>query len=144
MDIRTIKKLIDLVQETGIAELEIRGDKETVRIASGSPKTPKTCNNEQNQVAPSLPPKEVQEVKTSFKKHTVNSPLVGTAYLSSSPESKPFVEIGQSVKVGDVLCLVEAMKMFNRIESDKAGIIKARLIENGQPVEYNQPLFVIE
>ena len=78
------------------------------------------------------------------EKHTIKAPMVGTVYLSATPGAKPFVEIGQTVKVGDVICLIEAMKMFNQIESDKAGTITARLVENGTPVEFNQPLFVIE
>lgn len=146
MDIRKIKKLIDLVKENNIAELEVQEDKESVRI---------TLNHNQNNLASIVPSSapivQSLDVKTAdpvkeepINKHIVNSPMVGTVYLSATPGAKHFVEAGQQVKVGDTLCLIEAMKMFNKIEADKTGVIAARLIENGQPVEYNQPLFVIE
>jgi acetyl-CoA carboxylase biotin carboxyl carrier protein len=161
MDIRTIKKLIELVKETGIAELEIREDKESVRINSGensaisAKSDKKNLNLPQSKVAVSPAEKEkpnlssAQDItkETSIAKpagHIVNSPMVGTVYLAPSPTAKSFVQIGQIVKVGDVLCLIEAMKMFNRIEADKAGVIQACLVESGKPVEYGQGLFVIE
>jgi acetyl-CoA carboxylase biotin carboxyl carrier protein len=156
MDMRKIKKLIELIQSTGVAEIEIREGEESVRIT----------REVQNKMAPimmaapmqspasmPMPSSAAAEVKSSSEqagnppketKHTVKSPLVGTVYLSSTPGAPPFVEIGQKVKVGDVICLLEAMKMFNQVEADKAGTVTARLVDNGTPVEFNQPLFVIE
>lgn len=155
MDMRKIKKLIELLQSTGVAEIEIKEGEESVRIT-------REVANKGAQVimAPAPPPvaaapvaaapapaatAPAAETKPSHHdKHTVKSPMVGTVYLSSSPGSKAFVEIGQTVKAGEVICLIEAMKMFNQIEADKAGKITARLVDNGTPVEFNQPLFVIE
>lgn len=153
MDMRKIKKLIELIQSTGVAEIEIREGEESVRITRET-KTAQTVM----MAAPAAPtaaapavaapttaetPK-AEATPTHDNKHTVKSPMVGTVYLSSTPTAKPFVEIGQTVKAGDVICLIEAMKMFNQIEADKSGVISARLVDNGTPVEYNQPLFVIE
>ncbi len=148
MDIRKIKKIIDLVKENNISELEIHEEKESIRISLSKPlanfvpnmqvSTPIMQSSEQK----SLP--EANKAEAIIAKHTVNSPMVGSVYLSSTPGSKHFVDIGQQVKVGDTLCLIEAMKMFNRIEADKSGTITARLIENAQPVEYGQALFIIE
>lgn len=141
MDIRKIKKIIDLVNENNIAELELREDKELIRL---------TLNKNAVIVQPSAaiipqsvekPPVEQAPVK---EKHTVKSPMVGTVYLAATPDAESFVNIGEQVQVGDTLCLIEAMKMFNRIEADKSGTITARLVENTQSVEYDQPLFVIE
>ena len=148
MDIRKIKKLIDLVNENGIAEIEVKEDKESVHIISNHRPS---ATNEQAFVsnAQHISPKSQEEAKTPTKeisnsKHTVNSPMVGTVYFSPSPGAKQFIEIGQKVNEGDTLCLIEAMKMFNQIEADKSGTVTERLVDNGQPVEYNQPLFVIE
>lgn len=159
MDIRKIKKLIELLDQTGVAEIEIKEGEESVRIvsryASHMKATPLPMVETQLQPAVSMPvstpsslpgqgtatPESQQEQLTG---HLVKSPMVGTAYLSPSPNASHYVEVGQQVKVGDILCIVEAMKMFNHIEADKTGTIKARLVENGQPVEYDQALFIIE
>ena len=149
MDIRKIKKLIELVEESGISELEITEGEESVRIhRSGSSAAvqyaPQMMQAPMMHSAPApvAPPAEVAPpVQTG---HVVKSPMVGTFYRSSSPESKAFVEIGQTVNVGDTLCIVEAMKMMNQIESDKAGVIKEILVGNQEPVEFDQPMFVIE
>lgn len=155
MDMRKIKKLIELIQSTGVAEIEIKEGEESVRITREVKNAPATFMMPQAMAAPA-PVSAPQEVKTeatskpespstiTTDKHVVKSPMVGTVYLSATPGSKAFVEIGQNVKAGDVICLIEAMKMFNQIEADKAGTITARLVENGTPVEFNQPLFVIE
>jgi acetyl-CoA carboxylase biotin carboxyl carrier protein len=155
MDMRKIKKLIELIQSTGVAEIEIREGEESVRITRESkdkmvpmmmPHYAAGAPIAYNQpVHPSETPSATPEVKQPVsEKHTLNSPMVGTVYLSSTPGAKSFVEIGQKVSVGDVVCLIEAMKMFNQIEADKSGTITAKLIDNGTPVEFNQPLFVIE
>ncbi|MFT6088046.1 MAG: acetyl-CoA carboxylase biotin carboxyl carrier protein [Glaciecola sp.] len=149
MDIRKIKKLIELVEESGISELEITEGEESVRIhRSGSSAAvqyaPQMMQAPMMHSAPApvAPPAEVAPpVQTG---HVVKSPMVGTFYRSSSPESKAFVEIGQTVNVGDTLCIVEAMKMMNQIESDKAGVVKEILVGNQEPVEFDQPMFVIE
>ncbi len=148
MDIRKIKKLIDLIKENNIAEIEIKEEKESVHIILNR-QSANFVSNEQAQVAKMQlsevkSPVESQSPKEIDKKNTINSPMVGTVYLSATPGAKSFVEVGQKVKVGETLCLIEAMKMFNKIEADRAGTITARLVENAQPVEYNQPLFVIE
>lgn len=152
MDIRKIKKLIELIQSTGVAEIEIREGEESVRITRETKTSPVM-------MAAPLPPMPAATIPTASEakvepnkppetltteKHTVKAPMVGTVYLSPTPGAKAFVEIGQRVKVGDVICLIEAMKMFNQIECDKAGTITAKLIDNGTPVEFNQPLFIIE
>jgi acetyl-CoA carboxylase biotin carboxyl carrier protein len=151
MDIRKIKKLIELVEESGIAELEITEGEESVRIHRGGSSTnaqyaPQMMHAPMMQTAPqpapaAAPAEIAVPVQTG---HVVKSPMVGTFYRSSSPESKAFVEIGQSVNVGDTLCIVEAMKMMNQIEADKAGVIKEILVDNQEPVEFDQPMFVIE
>jgi len=144
MDIRKVKKLIDLVKQTGISELEIAEDKESVRItlnkaASAAPTIERPAIEHFEKTEKNSETKE-----QNITKRTVNSPMVGTVYLSPSPGAKYFIEIGQHVKIGDTLCLIEAMKMFNRIEADRDGIITERLVDNAAPVEYDQPLFVIE
>ncbi len=153
MDIRKIKKLIELAKESGIAEIEIHEDGESVRIslASGKAMAPMMAAPMQTYIAepqPAAAPATTQSAAPAkdahANKHTLKAPMVGTVYLSPTPGAKPFVEIGQTVKPGDVLCLIEAMKMFNQIEADKAGTITAKLVESGIPVEFNQPLFVIE
>ena len=153
MDIRKIKKLIELVEESGIAELEISEGEESVHISRNF--------SGQVSVAPQMmmQPAQVQQAAAPVAAaaqaaapaadaapsgHLMRSPMVGSFYRSSSPEAKPFVEVGQHVNVGDTLCIVEAMKMMNQIESDKAGVIKAILVENGQAVEFDEPLFIIE
>ncbi|MDU1748335.1 MAG: acetyl-CoA carboxylase biotin carboxyl carrier protein [Klebsiella aerogenes] len=127
MDIRKIKKLIELVEESGISELEI--------APIAQPQAPAAA-------APAAAP--AAEAKAEISGHIVRSPMVGTFYRTPSPDAKAFVEVGQKVNVGDTLCIVEAMKMMNQIEADKAGVVKAILIESGQPVEFDEPLVVIE
>lgn len=158
MDLRKLKKLIELVEESSIAELEITEGEEKVRISkSGSgvqnyafmpPAMQSIIAPAANQTSP-VKTEEAAEVTASVKSalpegHVVKSPMVGTFYRSSSPGASAFVEIGQTVKAGDTLCIIEAMKLLNEIESDKNGVIKAILLENGQPVEYGEPLFVIQ
>jgi acetyl-CoA carboxylase biotin carboxyl carrier protein len=151
MDLRKIKTLIDLVQESGIAELEITEGEEKVRIsrhgAAGTAPAPQYVQPAPAQVvmagAPPTPspPASVPAEPTG---HHLKSPMVGTFYRSPSPGAAAFVEVGQSVTKGQTLCIIEAMKLLNEIESDAAGVVKAILVENGQPVEYGQPLFIIE
>jgi acetyl-CoA carboxylase biotin carboxyl carrier protein len=153
MDLRKLKKLIDLVEESGIAELEITEGEEKVRIS-------RSTSSVQTQVTPAgTPSPQAAAPGTALASaalttanavaeilpegHMVKSPMVGTFYRSSTPGSNPFVEVGQTVKEGETLCIIEAMKLLNEIESDKSGVIKAVLVENGQPVEYGEPLFVI-
>ena len=152
MDIRKIKKLIELVEESGITELEVQEEEGTVRISRAAPAVAPV----QYAAAPVAPvatpaaapasaaaaPAEAPAAEVSG--HQVRSPMVGTFYRSPSPEAKAFVEVGQTVKVGDALCIVEAMKMMNRIEADKAGVVKAILVNDGEAVEFDQPLIVIE
>lgn len=148
MDMRKIKKLIELIQSTGVAEIEIREGEESVRITRESAKPTMMMAPPMPQHAPppvsSSEPAAKTDTAPAVEKQTIKAPMVGTVYLSATPGSKPFVEIGQTVKPGDVICLIEAMKMFNQIEADRAGTITARLVDNGTPVEFNQPLFVIE
>ncbi|MFT5085392.1 MAG: acetyl-CoA carboxylase biotin carboxyl carrier protein [Lentisphaeria bacterium] len=144
MDIRKIKKLIELLEESNVAELEIREGEESVRISRGSstPVMPMQTVYQQPPapVPASAPPAPAAEVKPVAAGHLVVSPMVGTYYRSSSPDSAPYIEVGQTVKTGDIICIVEAMKMMNQIESDKAGVIEAILVEDGEPVEFDQPL----
>ena len=135
MDIRKIKKLIELVEESGITELEITEGEESVRISRGGVVA---------QVAPMAYAAPQAPAADSVSGYTLRSPMVGTFYRSSGPDAKAFVEVGQTVKVGDPLCIVEAMKMMNQIQSDKAGVVKSILVENGDTVEFDQPLFIIE
>ena len=151
MDLRKLKKLIDLVEESGIAELEISEGEESVRISrnfSGQVTTAMPQMMMQPAMAPAAAPAAAAVAPTADAAtpsgHLMRSPMVGSFYRSSSPEAKPFAEVGQHVNVGDTLCIVEAMKMMNQIESDKAGVIKAILVENGQAVEFDEPLFIIE
>ncbi len=152
MDIRKIKKLIELVEESGIAELEITEGEESVRIHRGP--TGVAAPMAYNYAAPApmaapapaapAPVAEAPAAEAGPTGHQVKSPMVGTFYRASSPTAKAFAEVGQSVNVGDTLCIIEAMKMMNQIEADKAGVIKAILVENQEPVEFDQPLFIIE
>ncbi|WP_347251425.1 acetyl-CoA carboxylase biotin carboxyl carrier protein [Legionella sp.] len=154
MDIRKIKKLIELLEETGISEIEIKEGEESVRLsrhgyAVEAPAPMRYAAPLPPQSAPqpaTIPPVSPAESKTVVTKpgHKVRSPMVGTLYTSPSPDAPPFVTLGQSVKVGDTLCIVEAMKMFNEIEADRAGKIIEILATNGDPIEYDQPLFIIE
>ena len=150
MDIRKIKKLIELVEESGISELEITEGEESVRIHRGgvAPIAPVYAQQPAQFAAPAplaaavAPIAEVAPVAPAG--HTVKSPMVGSFYRASSPEAKPFVEVGSKVSVGDTLCIIEAMKMMNQIESDKAGVVTAILVNNQDAIEFDQPLFVIE
>ncbi|OIP12718.1 MAG: acetyl-CoA carboxylase, biotin carboxyl carrier protein [Betaproteobacteria bacterium CG2_30_59_46] len=147
MDLRKVKKLIDLVSESGIAELEITEGEETVRISRYGQMPPQAMMYPQQQsFMPAAAPAAIDAapvVAAQPDGHTVKSPMVGTFYRASAPGSKNFVEVGQSVTAGDTLCIIEAMKLLNEIEADQNGVIKAILIENGQPVEYGEPLFII-
>lgn len=145
MDIRKIKKLIELLEESGINELEITEGEESVRISRSGPVQQYAPMH--YQVAPQAPvaaPAAAPVAAAAVTGYQLRSPMVGSFYRAASPTSKNFVEVGQSVKVGDTLCIVEAMKMMNQIQADKAGTITAILVENGEPVEFDQPLFVIE
>lgn len=152
MDIRKIKKLIELVEESGITELEVQEEEGTVRISRAAPVVaPAAIQYAAAPVAPAAAPAAApvaaapaEAPVAEISGHQVRSPMVGTFYRSPSPEAKAFVEVGQTVKVGDALCIVEAMKMMNRIEADKAGVVKAILVNDGEAVEFDQPLIVIE
>jgi len=148
MDIRKVKKLIELIEESGIAEIEIKEGEESVRISRNS--TTSVVTNQPLMAAPvaapvaAAPAVAVTEAVAEPAGDTVDSPMVGTFYRAPAPGAKNFVEVGDSVAVGETLCIIEAMKMMNQIESDKAGIIKAILIEDASPVEFDEPLFIIE
>jgi len=148
MDIRKVKKLIELLEESGIAEIEIHEGEESVRISRYAANAPVAAPAAAipAAVTPAAPPPAATEAAMPEipAGHTVESPMVGTFYRASSPGAGPFVEIGQRVNEGDTLCIIEAMKMLNQIEADKAGVVKAILVENAEPVEYGQALFVIE
>ena len=156
MDIRKVKKLIELIDESGVSEIEIKEGEESVRISRNAPiTTAAAIPSAQNFLAAPAPhintsaaapatKQETKEEEDFIDGHQVLSPMVGTFYRASSPGATPFTEVGSKVKSGDVLCIVEAMKMLNQIEADKSGTVKAILVENGEPVEYDQPLFVIE
>lgn len=163
MDLRKVKKLIELLEESQVSEIEIREGEESVRIsrhghntppvayyshyapaqASGSNTLPAANHGNANVNSNSKSNEQQSQTAIGANEHAVKAPMVGTFYRSPSPNDKPFVEVGQSVKVGDTLCIVEAMKMLNQIEADASGTIKKVLVENGQPVEFGQPLFII-
>ena len=150
MDIRKVKKLIELLEESGISELDISEGEESVRIsrhprgtlqmtaAAAAPSAPPAA------LPPATPATSAGEHKPRNDEYTVTSPMVGTYYSSPSPGAKVFVELGSEIKVGQILCIIEAMKMMNQIESDKSGRVTAILAKNGDPVEFGQPLFIIE
>jgi acetyl-CoA carboxylase biotin carboxyl carrier protein len=154
MDLRKLKTLIDLVQQSGIAELEITEGEEKVRISRGVP-TATAAVPQPGTVYMTAPlPQSAAEAAAAAaaaepapaaepEGHRIKSPMVGTFYRQSAPEAKPFVEIGQTVKAGETVCIIEAMKLLNEIESDRDGVIKEVLVENGQPVEFGQPLFIL-
>ena len=152
MDIRKIRTLIDMVKESGVGEIEITQGDESIRISGAPVAAPAPVQYAAPQAAPAAPapaaaPAAATEAPAESAQpsgHQVVSPMVGTFYRASSPSNPPFVEVGQTVKVGDVLCIVEAMKMMNQIESDKAGVVKAILVDNEEAVEFEQPLFIIE
>jgi len=144
MDLRKLKKLIDLVQESGIAELEITEGEEKVKIVKGgvvSVSAAPVMALPAAAPAAAAAPAEVSDA--GQEGHVVKAPMVGTFYRSPSPDAKVFVEVGQAVKEGDTICIIEAMKLMNEIEADASGVVKAILVENGQPVEYGQPLFIL-
>ena len=152
MDIRKIKKLIELVEESGVSEIEIKEGEETVRISRKieAPMMPQQYYLPPQLQHPSMPqtpshPVAAEPIENKIPEGAiVTSPMVGTFYKAPSPEAQPFVTIGSQVEVGTVICIIEAMKTLNQIESDKAGVVAAILVENGQPVEFGQPLFVIK
>ena len=154
MDLKKIKAIADLIKESDVTEIEVEEEtkegKIKIRISNAKYAHPvaQSYAIAAPQAAPhasnSTPEKAEEKPIENVNRHTISSPMVGTVYFSATPGSKPFVEIGQRVKVGDTLCLIEAMKMFNRIEADKDGIVSAKLVENGQPVEFGQHLFIIE
>jgi len=155
MDLRKLKKLIDLVQESGIAELEITEGEEKVKIVKGgmvsvsapavapAPAAAAPAPAPAAAAAPAAPAAAPAEPASGQEGHVLKAPMVGTFYRSSSPDAKPFVEVGQPIKEGQTICIIEAMKLMNEIEADASGTVKAILVENGQPVEYGQPLFII-
>lgn len=145
MDLRKLKNLIDLVQQSGIAELEITEGEEKVRISRGSASAPAAAGPPGTLVpgAPGDPSAAAAGEAPPAEGHVLKSPMVGTFYRSSAPGSNPFVELGQAVKAGEVVCIIEAMKLLNEIEADHDGIVKTILVDNGQPVEYGQPLMII-
>lgn len=154
MDIRKVKKLIELLEESNIDEIEIQEGEESVRISrnSGGAVAPVIAAPQYAAPAPApvapvaaapAPAADASAAEPAISGHAIRSPMVGTFYRSPSPSSPAFVEVGQSVKVGDVLCIVEAMKMMNQIECDKAGVVESILIEDGQPIEFDQPLITI-
>lgn len=156
MDIRKVKKLIELLEESGIAEIEISEGEESVRISrypqgqaaapivhyAAPPVAP--AHAAAPAAAPAVAPAAAPVPAATKTDHTVTAPMVGTFYAAATPGAKPFVDIGSEVNVGDTLCIIEAMKMMNQIESDKAGRVTAVLVKNGDPVEFGQPLFIIE
>lgn len=155
MDIRKIKKLIELVEESGISELEISEGEESVRISRAAPAASfpvmqqayaAPMMQQQPALAAAVAPAAdaAPAAAAEISGHIVRSPMVGTFYRTPSPDAKAFIEVGQKVNVGDTLCIVEAMKMMNQIEADKSGTVKAILVESGQPVEFDEPLVVIE
>ncbi len=148
MDIRKIKKLIEIIEESDIAELEIKEGEESIRIsrysAAPAPAAVAYAPAPVASAAPAAAALAAAPTEEKISGHAVKSPMVGTFYRSASPGTKVFAEVGQSVQVGDTLCIIEAMKILNQIESDKSGTITKILVENAEPVEYGQPLFIIE
>jgi acetyl-CoA carboxylase biotin carboxyl carrier protein len=154
MDLRKLKSLIDLVQQSGIAELEITEGEEKVRICRTSPAAPQVAPTQVYAVAPAAPPPAAapapapvpaaEQEAPEPEGHVIRSPMVGTFYRSSAPGAKAFVQVGDTVKSGDTLCIIEAMKLLNEIEAEVGGTVTKILVDNGQPVEYGQPLFLIE
>jgi len=153
MDLRKIKKLMELLEESGIAEIEVKEGEESIKLSRNitSSAAPLQQMVQQPMMAPQQQPTQAASQVENKKddslnqnRNTVNSPMVGTFYASASPESKPFVTVGQSVKKGDTLCILEAMKMMNQVQAESDGKILEILIDNAEPVEFDQPLFVIE
>ena len=146
MDIRKIKKLIEIIEESDIAELEIKEGEESIRISrySAAPTQIAYAPAPMGVAPAAIGTTPAVAVEEKITGHAVKSPMVGTFYRSASPGSKVFVEVGQSVMSGDTLCIIEAMKILNQIEADKSGVITKILVDNAEPVEYGQPLFIIE
>jgi acetyl-CoA carboxylase biotin carboxyl carrier protein len=156
MDIRKVKKLLELLEASDVAEIEIHEGEESIRISRTGSVPPAMFPagmaypaqapfpSGSRETAIETPDDTAEEAPEEFKGHVVRSPMVGTFYRASSPGAKPFVDAGSSVSTGDTLCIIEAMKILNQIEADKSGTVSRILVENGQPVEYNEPLFVIE
>ena len=159
MDIRKVKKLMEMLEESSLGEMEIIEGEESIRLSKSSSATAPIQNDQVNALLNVSPAKanediskkqiteevtNTESVNNNISGHEIKSPMVGTFYEAPSPGSKPFASIGDKVNVGDTLCIIEAMKMLNQIESDKSGVIKAIMVENAQPVEFNQVLFVIE
>ena len=159
MDIRKVKKLMEMLEESSLSELEIIEGEESIRLSKATNVLNQNGINQfpvaHNAVNPqfnsdAVNPKinsgvnETIELSSEITGHEIKSPMVGTFYEAPSPEAKPFVKVGDSIKAGDTLCIIEAMKMLNQIESDKSGIVKAILVENAQPVEFNQVMFIVE
>ena len=159
MDIRKVKKLMEMLEESSLGEMEIIEGEESIRLSKSSSATAPIQNDQVNTLLNVSPAKanediskkqiteevaNTESVNNNISGHEIKSPMVGTFYEAPSPGSKPFVSVGDKVNIGDTLCIIEAMKMLNQIESDKSGVIKAIMVENAQPVEFNQVLFVIE
>jgi acetyl-CoA carboxylase biotin carboxyl carrier protein len=151
MELQKVKELIKLLEESQISEIEIKEGEESIRISRVSNVVPVQATQLVNpgasaspaSAAMPTPEEEAQETALKPSEHYITAPMVGTFYRAPSPNDKPFVDVGKTIKIGDTLCIVEAMKMLNQIEADKAGVIRKVLVENGQPVEFGQPLFVI-
>lgn len=161
MDIRKIKKLIDLLEDTCVTEIEIQEGDYAIRVCRGNPNTVVTQGSmpshsmptpsvsastplDASFSAPTASSVKASEAPYASSGHTIRSPMVGTLYSAASPDAPPFVAIGQKIKAGDTLCIIEAMKMFNEVEADKSGTLIDILVKNGEPVEYDQPLFIIQ
>ena len=144
MDMRKVKKLIELIETSNIAEIEIHEGEESVRISRHGTLPMPAAATVAPAAATAAPAPAEKEKPPELEGHIIHSPMVGTFYRAPNPGAKPFVNEGQSIDAGETLCIIEAMKILNQIESDKAGVVKRILVENGQPVEYNQPLFIIE
>jgi len=147
MDIRKIKKLVEIIETSGISEIEIHEGEDSVRIScypNSAPVIMQPAAQSLPVTLPTPPPIKPEPVTDKSKGHIISSPMVGTFYRASSPTNKPFTEEGEMVNEGDTLCVIEAMKILNQITSDKAGVVTKILVENGAPVEYGEPLFVIE
>lgn len=148
MDIRKIKKLIELLEKTGISEIEVKEGEESLRLSRHPTPSLQTYSSMpaplQHMIPEACMPVLTEQSIKPASGHTVSSPMVGTVFAAPSPDAPPFITVGQSVNVGDTLCIIEAMKMFNEIEADRAGVITAIHIANGEPVEYGQPLVTIE
>jgi acetyl-CoA carboxylase biotin carboxyl carrier protein len=153
MDLRKIKKLMELLEESGIAEIEVKEGEESIKLSRNT--SGLSAPVQQMMQQPVFTPQQqtaqvvdsaatIKETKVNENKNTVNSPMVGTFYASASPESKPFVTVGQAVKKGDTLCILEAMKMMNQVQAETDGKVSEILVDNAEPVEFDQPLFVIE